>query len=95
MSFRHGSRPLKGKSKIARVEGVFHPFNCLAMNRMLNIKKQLSAHTHVAAAKSAGLKDDVKTLQAELATLSREQAEMDTWHQSKQFVCYRSVSTPL
>jgi len=38
---------------------------------------RLTSKIDLAAAKSAGLKDDVKTLQAELATLSREQAEMD------------------
>merc|ERR1719235_3053321 len=39
---------------------------------------RLTSKIDLAAAKSAGLKDDVKTLQAELATLSREQAEMDS-----------------
>merc|ERR1719359_283508 len=38
----------------------------------------LSSKIDLAAAKSAGLKQDVKTLQAELATLSKEQAEMDS-----------------
>merc|ERR1711865_860179 len=37
---------------------------------------RLTSKIDLAAAKSAGLKDDVKTLSAELATLSREQAEM-------------------
>merc|ERR1719388_609933 len=40
--------------------------------------KRLTSKIDLAAAKSAGLKEDVKTLQAELATLSREQAEMDS-----------------
>jgi hypothetical protein len=39
---------------------------------------KLTSKIDLAAAKSAGLKEDVKTLQAELATLSREQAEMDS-----------------
>merc|ERR1719253_2139124 len=39
---------------------------------------KLTAKIDVAASKSAGLKEDVKTLQAELATLSKEQAEMDS-----------------
>jgi len=39
---------------------------------------RLTSKIDLAAAKSAGLKDDVKTLSAELATLSREQAEMDS-----------------
>jgi len=39
---------------------------------------RLTSKIDLAAAKSAGLKEDVKTLQAELATLSREQAEMDS-----------------
>jgi hypothetical protein len=38
---------------------------------------KLSSKIDLAAAKSAGLKEDVKTLQAELATLAKEQAEMD------------------
>jgi chromosome segregation ATPase len=38
---------------------------------------KLSSKIDLAAAKSAGLKEDVKELQAELATLSKEQAEMD------------------
>jgi predicted nucleic acid-binding Zn-ribbon protein len=38
---------------------------------------RLTSKIDLAAAKSAGLKEDVKTLQAELATLSKEQAEMD------------------
>merc|ERR1719247_2164020 len=38
---------------------------------------KLTSKIDLAAAKSAGLKEDVKTLQAELATLSREQADMD------------------
>jgi hypothetical protein len=37
---------------------------------------KLTSKIDLAAAKSAGLKEDVKTLQAELATLSKEQAEM-------------------
>merc|ERR1719281_503454 len=40
--------------------------------------KKLTSKIDLAAAKSAGLKEDVKTLQAELATISKEQAEMDT-----------------
>merc|ERR1719253_656399 len=39
---------------------------------------RLTSKIDLSAAKSAGLKEDVKTLQAELATLSREQAEMDS-----------------
>merc|ERR1740127_297563 len=39
---------------------------------------KLTSKIDLAAAKSAGLKEDVKTLQAELATLSKEQAEMDS-----------------
>merc|ERR1719450_874436 len=39
---------------------------------------RLTSKIDLAAAKSAGLKEDVKTLQAELVTLSREQAEMDS-----------------
>jgi len=39
---------------------------------------RLTSKIDLAAAKSAGLKEDVKTLQSELATLSREQAEMDS-----------------
>jgi len=39
---------------------------------------RLTSKIDLAAAKSAGLKEDVKTLQAELATLSKEQAEMDS-----------------
>merc|ERR1711865_1032338 len=39
---------------------------------------KLSSKIDLAAAKSAGLKEDVKTLQAELATLAKEQAEMDS-----------------
>merc|ERR1719454_1882056 len=39
---------------------------------------RLTSKIDLAAAKSAGLKADVKTLQAELAALSREQAEMDS-----------------
>merc|ERR1719316_729953 len=38
---------------------------------------KLTAKIDKAAAKSASLKDDVKTLQAELAKLSKSQAEMD------------------
>merc|ERR1719420_844419 len=38
---------------------------------------KLTSKIDLAAAKSAGLKEDVKTLQAELATLSKEQAEAD------------------
>merc|ERR1719310_2003474 len=38
---------------------------------------KLTSKIDLAAAKSAGLKEDVKALQAELATLSKEQAEMD------------------
>merc|ERR1719218_337380 len=40
--------------------------------------KRLTSKIDLAAAKSANLKEDVKTLQAELATLSKEQAEMDS-----------------
>jgi len=39
---------------------------------------RLTSKIDLAAAKSAGLKEDVKVLQAELATLSRQQAEMDS-----------------
>jgi len=39
---------------------------------------KLTSKIDLAAAKSAGLKTDVKTLQAELATLAKEQAEMDS-----------------
>merc|ERR1740115_203648 len=39
---------------------------------------RLTSKIDLAPAKSAGLKEDVKTLGAELATLSREQAEMDS-----------------
>jgi len=39
---------------------------------------KLSSKIDLAAAKSAGLKEDVKTLGAELATLAKEQAEMDS-----------------
>jgi len=38
---------------------------------------KLTSKIDLAAAKSAGLKDDVKTLQAELATLAKQQASMD------------------
>merc|ERR1719465_51978 len=38
---------------------------------------KLTSKIDLAAAKSAELKEEVKVLQAELATLSREQAEMD------------------
>jgi hypothetical protein len=38
---------------------------------------KLTSKIDLAAAKSAGLKEDVKELQAELAALSKEQAEMD------------------
>jgi len=38
---------------------------------------KLTSKIDLAAAKSAGLKEDVKTLEAELATLAREQAEMN------------------
>jgi len=38
---------------------------------------RLTSKIDLAAAKSAGLKEDVKTIQAELATLSKEQASMD------------------
>merc|ERR1719329_1033839 len=38
---------------------------------------KLSSKIDLAAAKSAGLKEDVKELQAELAALSKQQAEMD------------------
>merc|ERR1719345_690624 len=43
-----------------------------------SVISRLTSKIDLAAAKSAGLKDDVKTLSAELATLSREQAEMDS-----------------
>merc|ERR550537_122889 len=39
---------------------------------------RLTSKIDLAAAKSAGLKEDVKTLQAELAALAKEQAEMDS-----------------
>merc|ERR1740127_219692 len=39
---------------------------------------KLTSKIDLAAAKSAGLKEEVKELEAELATLSREQAEMDS-----------------
>jgi hypothetical protein len=39
---------------------------------------KLTSKIDLAAAKSAGLKEDVKTLEAELATLAKEQAEMDS-----------------
>jgi len=39
---------------------------------------KLTSKIDLAAAKSAGLKEDVKTLGAELATLAKEQAEMDS-----------------
>merc|ERR1740133_480805 len=39
---------------------------------------KLSSKIDLAAAKSAGLKEDVKTLGAELATLAKEQASMDS-----------------
>jgi len=52
----------KTESKKSELEGVI---------------SRLTSKIDLAAAKSAGLKDDVKTLGAELATLSREQAEMD------------------
>merc|ERR1719502_1777678 len=38
---------------------------------------KLTSKIDIAAAKSAGLKEDVKELQAELAKISRQQAEMD------------------
>jgi len=38
---------------------------------------KLTSKIDIAAAKSAGLKEDVKTLQAELAVLAKSQAEMD------------------
>jgi hypothetical protein len=39
---------------------------------------KLTSKIDLAAAKSAGLKEDVRTLDAELATLAKEQAEMDS-----------------
>jgi chromosome segregation ATPase len=39
---------------------------------------KLTSKIDLAAAKSAGLKEDVKALQAELAKLAKEQSEMDT-----------------
>jgi len=39
---------------------------------------KLTSKVDLAAAKSAGLKEDVKTLQAELAALAKEQASMDS-----------------
>merc|ERR1719201_1267634 len=39
---------------------------------------RLTSKIDLAAAKSAGLKGEVKTLEAELATLAKEQAEMDS-----------------
>merc|ERR1719262_455771 len=53
----------KTEAKKAELEGVI---------------KKLTSKIDLAAAKSAGLKEDVKTLQAELAALSKEQAEMDS-----------------
>merc|ERR1719473_1219022 len=44
---------------------------------------KLTASIDKAAAASAGLKDDVKTLQAELAELAKEQAEMDKIRQEQ------------
>merc|ERR1719197_2076173 len=38
---------------------------------------KLTSKIDIAAAKSAGLKEDVKTLQAELAALAKSQSEMD------------------
>merc|ERR1719262_1501172 len=52
----------KTEAKKAELEGVI---------------KKLTSKIDLAAAKSAGLKEDVKTLQAELATLAKEQSEMD------------------
>merc|ERR1719263_2660290 len=43
-----------------------------------NVISKLTSKIDLASAKSAELKDEVKVLQAELATLSREQAEMDS-----------------
>merc|ERR1719310_773947 len=40
---------------------------------------KLTSKIDIAAAKSAGLKEDVKTLQAELAVLAKSQAEMDAF----------------
>lgn len=40
--------------------------------------KKLTSKIDLAAAKSAGLKEDVKELQAQLATIAKEQAEMDS-----------------
>jgi len=44
---------------------------------------KLTAKIDKAAAKSASLKEDVKTLQAELAKLSKSQAEMDSMRQEQ------------
>jgi len=40
--------------------------------------RKLTSKIDLAAAKSAGLKDDVRVLESELATLAKEQAEMDS-----------------
>merc|ERR1719395_354372 len=53
----------KTKAKKSELEGVI---------------SKLTSKIDLAAAKSAGLKSDVKDLEAELATLAKEQAEMDT-----------------
>merc|ERR1719162_1174600 len=47
-------------------------------SELQGVISRLTSKIDLAAAKSAGLKEDVKTLQAELATLSKEQAEMDS-----------------
>merc|ERR1719444_397480 len=52
----------KTESKKAELEGVI---------------KKLTSKIDLAAAKSAGLKEDVKALQAELAKMSKQQAEAD------------------
>merc|ERR1719230_1620472 len=43
-----------------------------------NVINKLSSKIDLASAKSAELKDEVKVLQAELATLAKQQAEMDS-----------------
>merc|ERR1719453_256718 len=43
-----------------------------------SVISRLTSKIDLAAAKSAGLKEDVETLQAELAALARQQAEMDS-----------------
>jgi len=47
-------------------------------SELTNEITKLTSKIDLAAAKSAGLKEDVKSLQAELATLASEQADMDS-----------------